>query len=108
MKTLSCIAVLLLAMVGLASLFRALLLLLFARKDDCTVMYITHIKPDCENVEMVLRGALAKRRWLSGGESVVCLDCRVDEQTRRVCESVCREYGCAKLISKEEFLKSLD
>lgn len=107
MKILSCTVVLLLAMVGLAALCRALSLWLFSRREDCTVMFITHIKPGCD-AEMVLRSALSKQKWLGRGVSVVCFDTALDEKTRRVCESVCREYGCARLLTKEEFLKSLD
>ena len=76
----------------------------------CTVMYITHIKTESENVELVLRSALAKRRWCGrkNAVSTVCLDAPLDDKTRRICETVCRDYGFAHLITKDEFLKTLE
>lgn len=107
MKILSCVVILLLATIGLAALCRALSLWLFSRRDDCTVMFVTHIKPGVD-AEMALRSALSKQKWRAAGSAVVCIDARLDDKTRRICEGVCREYGCARLLTKEEFIKSLD
>lgn len=108
MNVLSAVIINSLAVIGAVSLLRELALRLFCGKSDCTVMYITHIKSGNEDIEMTLRGALAKQRWSGNCVSVICVDAELDEKTRRICETVCRDYGYEKLLTKEEFLKSLD
>ena len=42
-------------------------------------------------------------RWGRGRRScAVCLDCDLDDHTRKICETVCRDYGFLKLMTKEE------
>ena len=110
MNVVSAVIIVVLAVVGLAAVFREISLRLFCCKEECTVMYITHIRSDCENIEFVLRSVLAKRRWNGDKNSVraVCVSCPLDEKTRKICEGVCREYGFKNLMTKDEFLKSLD
>ncbi len=110
MNVLSSVIIVVFAVIGVAAVFREISLRLFALRDDCTVMYITHIKTESENVELVLRSALAKRRWCGrkNAVSTVCLDAPLDDKTRRICETVCRDYGFAHLITKDEFLKTLE
>lgn len=109
MNVVSAVIVMALAVIGLAAVFRELSLRLFCTRDDGTVMYITNIKTD-ENVEFALRSVLSRRRWSSEsrGVSVVCLSCALDDKTRKICEGICREYGFDGLMTKDEFLKSLD
>ena len=89
-------------------MIRELALRLFCGKSDCTVMYITHIKAGSESVEQTLRSALARQRWSGKCVSKVCVDAALDEKTRGICETVCRDYGYKELLTKEEFLKALD
>lgn len=97
------------ALIGVCAVFRELSLCLFCRRDDCTVMYVTHIRSGDENAEFALRSALSRARWNPRGVvGTVCLDCPLDDKTRKICEGVCREYGFDRLITKEEFIKSLD
>ena len=108
MNLVSAVIIIALSVTGAAAVIRELALRLFCGKCDCTVMYITHIKHDNGNIEQTLRGALAKQRWCGNCVSAVCLDAALDEKTRRICETVCRDYGYENLLTKEEFLKSLD
>ena len=109
MNLISAVIVLLLALYGLAELCRAAALRLFSRQDDCTVMYITPAKTNGEDVEYILRSALSKRRWQPGADvHAVCLDAPLSDETRRVCEAICREYGVERLMTRKEFLKALD
>ncbi len=58
---------------------------------------------DGDNAEFVLRSAAEELRWGRGRRScAVCLDCDLDEHTRKICETVCRDYGFLKLMTKEE------
>lgn len=110
MSIVSAAIIVVLASVGLAAIFKEISLRLFSCKDECTVMYVTHIPGDCENIEFVLRSVLAKRRWSNEKNTVraICVSCTLDEKTRKICEGVCREYGFENLLTKDEFLKSLD
>lgn len=109
MNVVSAAVMAVLAVFGACAVLRELSLRLFCRRDDCTVMFITHIRADEKNAEFVLRSALSKQRWHGRGiVSTVCIDRALDEKERRICEGICREYGFENLITKEEFLKSLD
>lgn len=110
MNTVSAVIVLALAVVGAAAVLRGLAVRLFCHRDDATVMLITRIRSGTENPELVLRSALARRRWSMGKRitGTVCIDAPLNEKTRKICESVCREYGVDALMTKEEFIKSLD
>lgn len=109
MNVVSGVILVVLAVIGAAAVLREIALRLFCGKSDCTVMFVTHIKAGEENIEQALRGALSRQRW-SGLNcvSTVCVDAVLDEKSRRICETVCRDYGYEKLMTKEEFLKSLD
>ena len=63
----------------------------------------------CENAEYILRSAAAKEKWISRGRNdcVICLDCGMDNETKRICQKICRDYGFAKLLTKQEFLKMI-
>ena len=110
MNVVSAVIVLVFAVIGAVAVCREISLRLFCFKNGCTVMYITNINADEENLEFVLRGALAKRRWTTDKNTVsaICLNCELTDNSRKICERVCREYGFAKLMTKDEFLKSLD
>lgn len=110
MNIISAVFIVFFAVVGLIAVFREISLRLFTCREECTVMYITNISANDDNIEFVLRSALAKRRWSADKNSVftVCLNCELNENTRRICERVCREYGFTRLITRDEFLKSLD
>ena len=108
MSIVSAVIVLFFAVVGAAAVCRTLSLRFFSVKNDYTVMYVTRIQSSDENAEFILRSALSKRRWSSKDVSKGCLDCPMDDKTRKICEGVCREYGIDCLMTKDEFLKSLD
>ena len=110
MNVVSAVIVLVFAVIGAVAVCREISLRLFSFRDDSTVMYITNINADEENLEFVLRGALNKQRWMLNKKAVgaICLNCELTDSTRKICERVCREYGFSKLMTKDEFLKSLD
>lgn len=110
MNIVSAVIIVFFAVAGLIAVFREISLRLFTCREECTVMYITNINANDDNIEFVLRSALAKRRWSADKNAVytICLNCRLNENTRKICERICREYGFSRLMTKDEFLKSLD
>ncbi len=109
MNTLSAVLLVVFAVMGVIAFVRELTYLLFLNKKDNTVMFVTPVKGKCENAEYLLRSAAAKIKWVSRGKHdyVICLDCGMDDETKGICEKICREYGFAKLMGKEEFFEML-
>lgn len=109
MNVVSAVFIVFFAIIGLVAVFREISLNLFCGKDNCTVMYITHIEADNDNVEFVLRSALAKRRWNGGKNSDVriCIDYPMNEKTQKICDRVCKEYGFHGLMTKDELIQLL-
>ena len=57
-----------------------------------------------EEAETILRSAVLRLRWLGVGEpgEILCVDCGMDEETRRICEAVCRESPFVQILKAEE------
>ena len=109
MNVLSVVMLVVFAMFGVISMLKNLSYYLFRYKKDNTVMFVTPLSGRCEDAEFMLRSAVAKVKWVSRGKNdfVICLDCDMDEETKRICEKICSDYGFIKLISKKEFIEML-
>lgn len=94
---------------GRPMLLQELTFFLFRNKKNNTVMFVAPVSGKCENAEYILRSAAAKVKWISRGRNdcVICLDCCMDNETKRICQKICRDYGFAKLLTKQEFLKMI-
>ncbi len=104
----ACVILVALAVIGAAALLRELALRLFCGGGQ-EIVYVTRLPRDGEQLEMALRGALARQRWGGARRSVaVCVDALPDAHTRQICESICRQYGYGGLMTRDEFVKSLD
>ena len=109
MNVVSAAVLVLFAVSGVIALVKDLTLFIFREKGNNSVMFVTPVKGKCENAEYLLRSAVSKVRWISRGKHdyVICLDCEMDEETKRICEKICSDYGFAKLMTKSEFFSSL-
>ncbi len=107
MNVFSAVLLVIFAVIGVISFVRFLSFYLFRYKNDNSIMFITPIDGKCEDAEFMLRSAAAKVRWVSRGkyDYVICLNCEMDDETKKVCENICEEYGFAKLIEKNEFME---
>ena len=107
MHVISAVILVVLAVIGAATVAKELSQLLFRVRADCSVLLITPVDSS-ENAEMILRSAASRLRWgRSRSDCAVCLDCDVDEETRKICETVCREYGFLKLMTRDELKEEL-
>lgn len=110
MNVVSAVLLVVFAVMGIIALIREITFFIFSGKGESPVMLVTPISGKCEDAELILRSALSKVKWLSRGkhDCVICLDCDMDEETKRICEKICNEYGFAKLMSKSEFFEALN
>lgn len=109
MEILSAVLLVVFAVIGVISLVRDISLYLFRYKNDNSVMFVTPVEGKCDDAELMLRSAASKVKWVSRGkyDYVICLDCDMDDETKKICQNICEEYGFAKLISKKEFFELL-
>lgn len=107
MNVFSAVLLVVFAVIGVIAFVREVTFYLFRYKSDNSVMFVAPISGKCEDAELILRSAVAKIKWVSRGkyDYVICLDCDMDEETKKICESICYEYGFTKLLSKKEFFE---
>lgn len=97
------------AVLGVIYFVRDISLFLFRYKKDNTIMFVTPVNGKCDDAEFILRSAASKVKWISRGKNdyVICLNCDMDEETKKVCENICKDYGFARIVSKKEFLEMI-
>lgn len=100
MNVLSAVILVVLAVIGAATVAHELSLRLFRYRGEISLLYITPVK-NSEDAEAILRSA-AVQMGRGKARCAVCLDCAMDEQTRRICETLCRDYGFLRLVTREE------
>ncbi len=89
-----------LAIIGLVQIARSVVLFFMRSKKDGDVIMVVPIHGHDEEAEIVLRHAAARVKWVSGGrfKKVVCLDCGMDDETKKICDTVCRDYEFMELM----------
>lgn len=95
------------ALIGVCHFLRGLVRAFSRPPKDREMILIKPIKsPD--NAEFLLRSAAGKVLWMGryAPDSVIALDCDMDDETRKICGLVCRDYPFMKLCSRDE-LKSI-
>lgn len=108
MYIISSVLLVVFAVFGVIAFLRELTLRLFTRKSDSSVIIITPVDKSDEP-EMVLRSVLSRLRWGGGCRNVkVCLNLPLDSKTKKICRSVCSEYGFEGLITRGETIKIID
>lgn len=109
MNIISAVVLIVFAVIGAAAIANEISLRLFRCDEECAMVYVTPINKECRNAELLVRNIASK---LGAGRNrkncyAVCLDCDMDDETKKVCEKLCREYGFIKLMNKEEFIANL-
>lgn len=96
------------AIFGVIAFVREVTFKIFARKSDSSIIVITPVNKNDEP-EFVLRGALARLRWGGKCKDVsICLNLPLNAQTKKICRSVCHEYGFKGMITRAEAMKIID
>ena len=104
MNIVSATLLVVLATVGAAAVIRELCYSIFRYRDDNLIIFVTPEGESC-NAEILLRSAAARidRDIRGKRQFIICPDCEMDDETQKICEAMCRDYGFSRLITREEF-----
>ncbi len=93
------------AVLGVVYLINEIIFCATSVKNDKNFLLITGLNDDPENAELLLRSAAARMKWLGRGFSscIICLDNGMNEETRKICEAVCRENEFMEIKTLSEF-----
>ncbi|MBQ4238907.1 MAG: hypothetical protein II698_06330 [Ruminococcus sp.] len=106
-----CIAVLaVFAVIGVTQVCRGIVQAVSRSRDESEIILIEPIRKNQEDAEFTLRSAARKVMWMGrfAPDRVICLDCNMDSETKKLCSLVCSEYPFMQLCSKEEVHSRID
>ena len=97
----------LLIILGFVDVIRSFIFLFLKIRGCSNTTIIVPIEGHNERAEFLLRSAIAKIRWMSPIEKthLICLDCGMDEETRKICRLICEDYDFIDLYNVND-LKS--
>jgi hypothetical protein len=98
------------ALIGLFQVCRGIVQALSKSKDDKEIILIEPICKNQENAEYLLRNAAWKVMWMGrfAPDKVICLDCNMDNETKKVCKLVCRDYPFMDIYTKEQMHERIE
>ncbi len=93
-----------LLVLGLIELARLITLAVYKTKDDDNIMLFVMLGKHSDDVEFLLRSAIAKSRWMGlDYKRIVCVDCGMKEESRKICELIIKDYPLIELYNLSEF-----
>lgn len=106
----SLIVLILLAIIGVCQICRGIVQALSRCRDDREIILIEPICKNQENAELLLRNAAWKVMWMGrfSPDKVICLDCNMDRETKKLCRLICSEYPFMEIYTREELHKRID
>lgn len=104
------VILIILSIIGVSEVCRRIIFSMTSEKTSENHLIVIPIKGHCENAEHILRAAAQRMKWIGGcnGQGIICLDCQMDKETRKICELVCFDYDFIKVYSKEDFIKNIE
>ena len=98
------IIVVLLGLVGITEVVRLIVFWMLSQGRGEKMLIVVPVTGRDEEAEFVLRSAAQRVKWMGGKDEkrVLCVDCGMEEETRRVCETICREYRFMEIVTPEE------
>ncbi len=106
----SLVVLILFAIIGLCQVCRGVVQALSKSKDDKEIVLIEPISAHQENAELLLRNAAWKVMWMGrfAPDKVICLDCDMDTETKKMCRLVCSEYPFMNICTKKEMHERIE
>ena len=98
-----------LVIIGVVEVARIAVLMILQTKKDEGMMILVPIRGHDEEAEYLLRSAAAKVKWFNTmrDQKVICLDCGMDEETRKVCTLIADNYRFMEIYDMKEFEEDL-
>lgn len=91
-----------LAVFGLVSLLRTFFFWMLKTENPGEFCIIVSIKGHDEQAELSLRSAVERSKWLDHRAKIFCVDRGMDEETKAVCEMICKENANLMLCTPGE------
>lgn len=97
------------SVVGICESCRSIVRFFTKSGNDKEILLIEPIYSKQEDAEYVLRSAAQRVKWMgrNGPDRVICLDCNMDEETKKLCRMVCRDFPFIEMYTHEEFFNIL-
>ena len=98
------VAVVLLGLIGVTEVVRLIVFWMLSPGRGEKMLIVVPVTGHDEEAEFVLRSAAQRVKWMGGKDEkrVLCVDCGMDEETRHICEAICREYRFMEIVQPEE------
>lgn len=99
-----------LLIVGTVELIRILILFFLNANSDQNDSAIVIPINDQEEAEYLIRNEITRAKWFefNRAQNIICLDCGMDEETRKVCEAICEDYDFIKICKPYELYDILN
>lgn len=106
----SLIVLILFAIIGVCQVCRGIVQALSRSNDKKEIILIKPISAHQENAELLLRNAAWKVMWMGrfAPDKVICLDCDMDNETKKMCRLVCKEYPFMNICTKKEMHERIE
>ncbi len=105
MQIISAVILVVLAVIGAASVIRAASKKLYSTKMTQEVYLVVPMKADAQSAEQTLRTVAQQLdEGFYKAARAVCLDCGMDEETKEICQKFSRGYPRILHMTPQEFL----
>ena len=94
---------------GVVTLIGEIVLYLTYSKNNNAITLLKISKENEADAEYMLRSAVVREKWFGKKFStkIICLDCGMTPQVRKICNAVCTEYPFMEIKTLNEFIDSL-
>ena len=95
-----------LGIIGIMEIVRSVTLFFLSLGRRQTVFFLIPVKGHREDIEGLLRSTIIQAGWMYGQVNpvVAIVDCRLDQETRELCDCVCSRFSCARFLSSEQLM----
>lgn len=90
---------------GVAEFIKTIVLKFYDKQKINSYIIVKLTKDKQSNIEYMLRGLVAKIRWMKKNrpQKIICINYDLEETEKRICEIICSEYDFVELLDKEDF-----
>lgn len=101
------LALMFLSLIGISSIIKTIILLLYKSRDTRGTLVIT-ISNNDKNAEEIIRNKATNMRWSDSRqyENILCIGKDLDNETRDICIRICGEYSNVEYRDSNIFEKN--